>query len=1234
VVDDARPGPGRLELIVAHRSMLVLLGVPDDPARYPEYEARMAEGSVTMLPGDGAPTSAFLNSLARRASREVLVVAREGHDLAPDALERLEDEAARTGGLVLASAAEGDTAQDLLRRFAAWVEPVSHGESLLAALERTAPGAGAAVLEPPSSLVHAWAMPVAPFTRLDGLDPSLDGIADLDDLAARAAAAGVSVRSIRLDAWRPHHARPCSLTAGQRRFLALRNRLATIFRVVPTARLGEQLAFVTALAIREAGARAAIDPARLRFGGRWGGAGLLARLAGAAGEQIRPRDQAGTLVPLLALDAFLDELIAGTLRRPREASPAITLSPLPGPTAQEAPGAGAAAARARGAPPSTASSTVAASGAVPRVSVVIASWNGRAHLEPCLSSLLASRYPEDRFEIVLVDNGSTDGSLELVRARFPGVITVALPENRGFTGGNVAGVERATGDVLVFLNNDMRVEPDAVPRLVASLDDEHPCAAARVLSWDGTRIDFISGTVNFEARGFQEHYGRRLSPELAASVRTFFPNGGAFAITRDAYERAGGFDPAFFAYYDDVDLGWGVRAAGHDIRIVADAVVYHRHGATSRRQPRGQKQFLMDRNALLTVLKRYEEPTLRRVLAPVLLLGVRRLLDETRLHRAAPACAELAAWSVRCRRAWPLTRAGVRGARASSPSRAASAAPLRAMPAERLAALAQALEAVPRVRQQREALDRARRAPDRALVPLFGRALDYTSSIGSFKAAHDALVEALQLTSLFKRQPRVLLITHEPLRANLSGPGIRVLELGRVLAREARVTIATPFAPEIADEACALAPYSFDDPRALRRLAEQADVLVVQGFTLHRFPFLTQLDVPVVVDLYCPFTIEHLEMRTGASSGRVLTPPESAALERDAASVLAVQQGQLRAGDFFICASERQRDFWIGALHSEGRVNPATYAADPTLRRLIDVVPFGVPASGAEEAARRAGAPERALKGRVPGIGPDDRVLIWGGSILDWQDPEILVRAVARAAERRADLRLFFMGTRHPNPQVSPMQAVGRSMALARELGVLDRHVFFNEWVPYERRAAYLLDADIGVSTHRDHLETRLSFRTRMLDYLWAGLPIVCTEGDHFADLVRARGLGRVVPPGDEEALAGAIVSLLGDEGARARCRARVAAVADESRWSRVAAPLARYCEAPWFAADREPAVRAMRAHLARSYRVSKWMKRSAMRLGVSEVSIERLKDLGPVRAAMKLRNRVAIARARARGGA
>ena len=194
---------------------------------------------------------------------------------------------------------------------------------------------------------------------------------------------------------------------------------------------------------------------------------------------------------------------------------------------------------------------------------------------------------------------------------------------------------------------------------------------------------------------------------------------------------------------------------------------------------------------------------------------------------------------------------------------------------------------------------------------------------------------------------------------------------------------------------------------------------------------------------------------------------------------------------------------------------------------------------------------------------------MWGGGVYNWFDPLTLIRAVATLRDRRPKLRLYFLGMKHPNPEVPQMRMATEAMALSDELGLTGNRVFFNhDWVPYEQRADWLLDADVGVSTHLDHVETAFSFRTRVLDYLWAGLPIVCTAGDAMGELVADHALGAAVPPGDVDALANAIDELLSDDAARAEAAAAVRKVAPSFNWSRALAPLVAFCAAPRRAPD------------------------------------------------------------------
>jgi glycosyltransferase involved in cell wall biosynthesis len=322
---------------------------------------------------------------------------------------------------------------------------------------------------------------------------------------------------------------------------------------------------------------------------------------------------------------------------------------------------------------------------------------------------------------------------------------------------------------------------------------------------------------------------------------------------------------------------------------------------------------------------------------------------------------------------------------------------------------------------------------------------------------------------------------------------------------------------------------------------------------LHQCPSLKELGRPIIVDLYDPFTIENLHFH--AQKPLVA---RSAIHRND----LAVLNDQLQAGDYFLCASEKQRDYWLGLLMANNRINPITWDRDPALRELIDVVPFGL-----RSRPPRADGPK--VKGVRPGIGATDQLILWGGGVWEWLDPLTTIRALPRVVEACPRARLLFIGIRHPNPGLPDSRMASRAIDLSRELGLLDRHVFFNDWTPYAEREGYLLEADVGISTHFDHLETRFAFRTRLLDYFWAGLPVVTSHGDALSDVVAAEGLGRVVGCEDVEGVAEALIELLSVPDAKQRLAPAFERVREQFAWERVAAPLVAFCRTPHRAADR-----------------------------------------------------------------
>ena len=464
----------------------------------------------------------------------------------------------------------------------------------------------------------------------------------------------------------------------------------------------------------------------------------------------------------------------------------------------------------------------------------------------------------------------------------------------------------------------------------------------------------------------------------------------------------------------------------------------------------------------------------------------------------------------------------------------------------------------------------------------------------AFVAAHGPaapLEGAVALQELKLHEIRVVFIASDTLGERIAGPGIRCWELSRVLSRHFQVTLAVPPILEAEDATLAEPDFSARIQKCattseLRKLVDESDVVVTLGAIVAVYPFLTRIDKALVFDAYDPFLLAGLEQHRHAKPETSLQSYER---------YLLAHLRALKAADFVMCASERQRDYWLGMLSAMGRVNPFTYDGDPCLERLIRVVPFGLP----------SGEPKRGLnviKGVVPGVGVKDRVVLWGGGVWDWFDATTAVKAMSRIAEKRTDVKLFFMGTKRPNALVAKSSAVDEVVDLSRQLG-LSRQVFFNDWVPYDDRPSYLLEADLGLSLHPESAESRFAFRTRFLDYFWAGLPVVATEGDTMSEVVRRSEVGKLVPPGDDEAVASAILDLLDRPDLKSAWAPRFEALRATYAWDVAAKPLVEFCRNPRKATDKDKPALA-RANLIRGFR--EWMP-ARVKEGLSEGALGRI---------------------------
>jgi GT2 family glycosyltransferase len=216
------------------------------------------------------------------------------------------------------------------------------------------------------------------------------------------------------------------------------------------------------------------------------------------------------------------------------------------------------------------------------VSVIVVNWNGAIFLKECLEALFRQTYPS--YEVILVDNASSDSSVSSVRKGFPQTKVVELSENKGFTGGNVEGLKVAEGEFIALVNNDARVDEKWLERLVEPMLRQPTVGicASRLLLEKGSRINSAGGAVTSAGVGFDRGFGE--AEEVYNKSEFVFGASGAAALyRRRMIEEIGFLDEEFFLYGEDTDLSFRAQLAGWKCAYVATATASHKWQGTSRR---------------------------------------------------------------------------------------------------------------------------------------------------------------------------------------------------------------------------------------------------------------------------------------------------------------------------------------------------------------------------------------------------------------------------------------------------------------------------------------------------------------------------------------------------------------------------------------------------------------------------------------------------------------------------
>lgn len=410
---------------------------------------------------------------------------------------------------------------------------------------------------------------------------------------------------------------------------------------------------------------------------------------------------------------------------------------------------------------------------------------------------------------------------------------------------------------------------------------------------------------------------------------------------------------------------------------------------------------------------------------------------------------------------------------------------------------------------------------------------------------------------------RVLIISDGPVptpeQAVVEGGGLRCwgLAMGlRAGAPELEVTVAYHAShrkPDHTDWTNGVRVTTWDQATIAGLVADADTVLVSYCLTAlsSRIASLLTPDQQLVLDAYVPI---HVEVSArGAADPR----PEYRAFQTD----LAAWNESLRRGDLLLCASESQRLYYLGVLGALGRLNPLTYG-----HPLVVTVPFGIP----REAPVARSRPITRRLGESPA-----RRVVWFGGLYPWFDLRRLVDAVALANER-VPMRLTVVGARNPFQHHPDFLEKSRELVKHCARPGLRDLVHFEDWVAYHDRADWYLDADLAVLVNEPGDENALAWRTRLVDCVWAGLPVVTNGGDPLGERLIAAGAAHRFDRLEPAAMAQVLTDVLSDPTWASRCRERIDAVRPTLFWDLVTQPLAQAIREGGRAPDAEHGLRSI----------------------------------------------------------
>lgn len=710
----------------------------------------------------------------------------------------------------------------------------------------------------------------------------------------------------------------------------------------------------------------------------------------------------------------------------------------------------------------------------PRASIIISTWNGRPLLEACLPLVLrAVAQAGGDHEVIVVDDASTDDTVSCVRREFPQVRLLALKRNLRFAGANNAAARIARGEFLVFLNNDMLVEPDFLEPLLRPFRDPTVFAVTAHIEMAPSYVDGreVRETGMVRTR-FEDGLFVLRHEEVSAadSAPVIYAGGGSSAWRRTRFWQLGGFDRLFRPFYfEDLDLSYRAQKAGWQVLFQPASRMLHKHRQTNnpRNFPPGYVDLMFGKNTLLFTWKVLTDPRL-------LNTHFRRLWHLLMRSRTHP---QMAPWFLRACAQLPelLWK--------------------RHLSRPRLA------------RPDREVLRLAAPAPP--LQPVAGGLLPLETK--AFGAGRRLLLVGFAPLP-FEREPTADTFCQRTWQVaqTLAGDGHQLLIVGCRRPESYADAHARPPLLRFEGKGCtyySCEPSVFEEGKFLATRCEEFDPEAIVAIHSYCAWAASRLDttVPLWADL-CEPAVAAAQARAAisGSDAEVLQAWrwEHAALVRaDALSVMTAAHRQAVTGE-------------LGAV---GRLVGASFGRD-----VVRHMPTAVEAS-----------PYRHRKQVIRGalLKEDDFVVLWVAGEDASCDVDTLIAGVSAAMQQDPRVRFLSVGGAPEGPHQRLLSDLRQR---AEQSGLGDRFLFLGR-VPGDDLPNYYFESDVGLNVDHACYEMLAGPRCRLLEMMKAGLPVLTTFGPEISHLVRDERLGLTFPAGDPAALASAILILARDESLRRR---------------------------------------------------------------------------------------------------